>query len=237
MISVASDTPFLRLRNDDTPPADHRLHGVYIDPLTRAIAEMRVLHLMVAADSSLAAAGVEAALDGVPDVALQRDAVEAVDLLQAGRRGDVDLGQVVADHVDADEDQAALGQRRADQLADLALAGGQGRLLGAAADMQVGARLARRRHPVDRPGGHAVDQDDALVALADFRQVALDDQRLAIELGEQLEDRVQVVVLGRDVEDAGAAVAEQRLDDDIALLAAEGDDVLAAAGDEGWRQQ
>src|SRR5258706_1428659 len=218
MISVASDTPFLRLKNDGKPPAVHRLYGLYDDPLKRAIAEIRSLQRMVAPGSALAAAGVEAALDGVPDVALERDAVEAVDLLQAGRRGDVDLRQIVADHVDADENQAALGQRRADDLADLALAGGQARLLGAAADMQVGTGLAGRRHPVDRAGRHAVDQDDALVALADLRQVALDDQRLAIELGEQLEDRVEVVVRGRDVEDAGPAIAEQRRDDDVAPL-------------------
>src|SRR5882724_8338969 len=159
MISVASDTPFLRLKNDGKPPSDHRLYEMYIDPLKRAIAEMRAPGGTVAPGSGIAAAGVVTALDGVPDVALERDAVEAVDLLQSGRRGDVDLGQVVADHVDADEDQAALGQRRADDLADLALAGGQARLLGAAADMQVGARLARRRHSVDRAGRHAVDQD------------------------------------------------------------------------------
>src|SRR5258707_14855709 len=100
MISVASDTPFLQLQNDGKTPVDRRLHGMYDDPPKRAIAEMRALQHMVASGSGLAAAGVEAALDGVPDVALQRDAIEAVDLLQAGRRGDVDLGQVVADHVD-----------------------------------------------------------------------------------------------------------------------------------------
>jgi hypothetical protein len=38
------------------------------------------------------------------------------------------------------------------------------------------------RHPVDGAGGLAVDQDDALVALAHLRQVALHDDRLAVEL-------------------------------------------------------
>ncbi len=52
-------------------------------------------------------------LDAIPDLRLQRHAVEAVDLLQAGRRGDVDLGELVADHVDADEDQAAPRELRA----------------------------------------------------------------------------------------------------------------------------
>ena len=48
-------------------------------------------------------------------------------LADAGGRGDVDLGQVVADHVDADEDQPARLQVRADRLADLVLALGQRR--------------------------------------------------------------------------------------------------------------
>src|SRR3954454_13224657 len=60
--------------------------------------------------------------DRVPDLRLDIDAVETVDLLNAGWRGDVDLGQVIADHVDADEDQSAFLQCRADRLADVALA-------------------------------------------------------------------------------------------------------------------
>src|SRR3546814_16130357 len=57
-------------------------------------------------------AGAVAFLDDIPELRLQADAVEAVDLLQAGRRGDVDFGHVVADDVDADEDQAALLESR-----------------------------------------------------------------------------------------------------------------------------
>src|SRR5688572_10259328 len=47
-----------------------------------------------------------ACLDRVPDARGEVDPVEAVDLLDARRRGDVDLGEVLADHVDADEDEA-----------------------------------------------------------------------------------------------------------------------------------
>jgi len=53
------------------------------------------------------------------------DAVEALELLDAGRRGHVDLGQPVADHVDADEDLAVVAQRRADGGTDFAVALGQ----------------------------------------------------------------------------------------------------------------
>src|SRR3546814_14358060 len=97
----------------------------------------------------MARAGRQAALDGVPDVGFDPLAVEAVDLLDTGRRGDVDLGHVVADHVDADEDQALLREDRADRLADLLLAAGQRGLLADRADMDVGARLAGLRHAAD----------------------------------------------------------------------------------------
>jgi hypothetical protein len=45
--------------------------------------------------------------------------------------------------------------------------------------MHVGAGLALLRHAVDRAHRLAVDQDDALVALAHFREIALHDHRLA----------------------------------------------------------
>ena len=90
--------------------------------------------------------------------------------------------------------------------------------------MHVGARLAIRRHAVDDAGRLAVDQDDALVALAHLRQVALDDERLAEGAFEHFEQRDQVLVAAGDAEDAGAAIAVERLDDDVAVLLAEGGD-------------
>ena len=86
-------------------------------------------------------------------------------------------------------------QLRADGGADLALAGGEvGRLRGAAAH-HVGADVVRRRHAVDRARRLAVDEDDALVALGDLRQEALDHPRLAEGRGEQVEERAEVRVL------------------------------------------
>src|SRR5262249_11532102 len=126
-------------------------------------------------------------LDAIPDLRLQRHTVEAVDLLQAGGRGDVDLGEPVADHVDADEYNAEPRQLRADRVADLAVALGEFGLHRLAADMHVGARLALGGHAVDDADRLAVDQDDALVALAHLGKVALGDQRLAASLREHLE--------------------------------------------------
>ena len=57
--------------------------------------------------------------DGVPDFGFQAYPVEAVDLLDFGRRGHFDFGQAVAN---ADEDEAALAQGRADHLADFTAA-------------------------------------------------------------------------------------------------------------------
>src|SRR3546814_15987727 len=90
----------------------------------------------------------ELRLDGVPQHRRHVDAVEARQLLDAGRRGDVDLSEVVADDVDADEHLAALPQLRADRLAALVVAPGHPALPGLAADMPVGARLALRRDSV-----------------------------------------------------------------------------------------
>ena len=77
--------------------------------------------------------------------------------------------------------------------------------------MEVGARLARGGHAIDGARGLAVDQHDALVALAHRRQIALHHDRLAVELGEQLDERVQILVGRRQAEDARAAIAEERL--------------------------
>src|ERR1700710_2760935 len=120
-----------------------------------------------------------APLDRIPDQFRDVRAAEALYFVDAGGTRHVDLGEVVADHVDAGEDQAAALQFRTDRVADVLLARRQARRLGAAADMHVGARLARRRNAVDRTGELTVDQDDALVALAHFGEIALHDHWLA----------------------------------------------------------
>src|SRR5579862_3127790 len=88
----------------------------------------------------------EARLDRVPDPPFERHVVEAIDFLNAGRRGDVDLRQIVADHVDPDEDEALIAQGGADGGTDFALAPRQLRLCRLTADMEIGARLALGRN-------------------------------------------------------------------------------------------
>src|SRR5579883_3672732 len=88
-------------------------------------------------------------LDAIPDLRLERHAIETVDLLHACRRGHVDLGEIISDHIDADEDQATPRQFGPDDLANLAVALGELALHRLAADMHVRARLAHARHTVD----------------------------------------------------------------------------------------
>ncbi len=66
------------------------------------------------------------------------------DFANAGRGGDIYLGHIVADHVNADKDEALFLQRRADACADFALAVGQFGVGGNAAHMHVGAGIALR---------------------------------------------------------------------------------------------
>ncbi len=103
--------------------------------------------------------------------------------------------------------------------------------------MHVGPAFSRRRDPVDGAGDFAVDQDDALIALAHVLQVGLDDDRLAEHLGEHLQQRIQVLVARRDVEHARPAVAVQRLDDDVLVFFPKGQDVLAVGRDQGRRHE
>ena len=76
--------------------------------------------------------------------------VEHVRLEDAGRAGDVDLGQPAADHVQADEEVTALAQARPQHADDLGVALvqlGRHRL---GADVQVAARVVGRRHAQHR---------------------------------------------------------------------------------------
>src|SRR5262249_5106935 len=153
--------------------------------------------------------------DGIPDTLLQPDPVESVDFLQARGGSHIDLRHVIANDVDPDENQAPFLEGRTYRGTDVLFPGRKLRTLRFAPGMHIGAGLARRRSPVYGAGGLAIDQDDALVPLAPLRQVTLDDQWLAIERGEQLDDPVQVLVPRGNVKPPGPAIAEQRLDGDV----------------------
>ena len=85
--------------------------------------------------------------------------------------------------------------------------------------MHVGAILVLCRDAVDGARELAIDQNDALVALADIGEIALGDERLAKALREELNERAEILVLAGEAEDAGAAIAVKRFQDDLAMLA------------------
>ena len=91
------------------------------------------------------------------------------------------------------------------------------------------------RNPVDDADWFAVDEDDALVALPDLGKIGLGHHRFAVHASKHLQERCEILVTGRDVKDTLAAVAVERLDDDVAVFVAEGPDGLRGMRDERGR--
>src|SRR6185437_14290955 len=146
---------------------------------------------------------------------------KAADLVDAGGRGNVYLGHIVADHVNAGEDQPAPSQFGTDRRANIAFARRQLGLLRPAADMHVGARLADRGYSVDGASKRAINKYDAFVAGPHFGKITLHDDGLAIEMGEHFHQRAEILVILAHPEDAGAAIAVKRLENDVLVPGAE----------------
>ena len=155
-------------------------------------------------------------LDGIEDARLELGALERVHLLHPRRAGDVDLGQPPPDHVDADEEQPVPPQRRGEALDDPAVVVVQTGARRPPADVEVRADLALGRNAQQRAERLPVEQQDALVAAADLRQVALRHGPALSETRRLLEDREQVPVVVPDVEDPLAPAPVEGLDDHLA---------------------
>src|SRR5690606_26577194 len=113
-----------------------------------------------------------AGFDHVEQVGADVEPELCVQLADAGRTGDVDFGQPVADHVQADEQHPARLHFRPDLGGDPAVAVGERAALATPAHGKVAAEVVAlrdaRQAVVDR---FAVDQQDPLVATGDLRQV------------------------------------------------------------------
>ena len=140
---------------------------------------------------------------------------EVLHLADARRRGDVDLGQVgpiTSMPAKSSPRFFSSGPRRAQISSSRAVS-----LVGCA--VPPTCRLERVSpfcgSAVDGARHLAVDEDDALVAVSDLGPVLLHHERLAEHGLEQLHQRGGVGVVGRDAEDGGAAVAVERLQDDV----------------------
>ncbi len=148
------------------------------------------------------------------------------DFLKARGAGDVDLGERVADDVQAHQQQAARGQHRAQGLGDLAVARRDGLRHALAPSRQIAAHLAALWDACQAIGHHlAVDQQHPFVAVHDRRQVALDHDGAPTQVGQRLDDGAQVEAVGPHPEDAAAAHAIERFEDDVLVLGMKGPDV------------
>jgi uncharacterized iron-regulated membrane protein len=152
------------------------------------------------------------------------------DLLEAGRAGDVDLGQHVADDVQSHQQQPARSQRRAQRLCDFQVACRQRLRHALAAGGQVAAHLAALRDARQAVGHRlAADDQHALVALGDLGHEALHHQRGGAHAVQGLGDGAEVQAVGLDAEDAGAAHAVERLQDDVVVLGVEAAHLVGVA--------
>ena len=141
------------------------------------------------------------------------------DLLEAGRAGDVDLGQAVADHVEADQQQPARAPAPGRWLGDLAVARAS-----AAAPRPCrrppgcrGSRCPAECAPARSGTGLPPITRMRLSPLHDLGQVALHHHRLRRRcLFSVSMMRAEVQAVGADAEDAHAAHAVERLQDDVA---------------------
>ena len=121
--------------------------------------------------------------------------VEAIDFLHAGWAGDVHLGQVVADYIQADEIEAVLFQARPQRRADFAIAIGHGGLHAGAADVDVAAMLVVARDAQGASQWLALQHDKALVAIADLRDIALGHDWFGFEAGRGFQNCAEVAIL------------------------------------------
>ena len=98
---------------------------------------------------------------------------------------------------------------------------GQFGFFGIAAHREIGPELALAGLAVDCPGNFAVDQHDALVSTRHFGQKLLHHVRLAPGQVEHFHQGGQVFTFATDPENRLAAIAVERLDDDVAIAASE----------------
>ena len=90
--------------------------------------------------------GMRRAIQGVDERLRNVETGLLHDFLKAGRARDVDLGEAVADHVQADQQQPARRELRADRLGDLAVARRERLRDAIAAGRKVAANLAALRN-------------------------------------------------------------------------------------------
>jgi hypothetical protein len=122
---------------------------------------------------------------------------------------------VIADDVEADEEQALIPDYRAHLGGDPAFALGELDADALGSRGEIAPCVALRRHPGERVGyGLAVDQQYALVAVPNLGEESLRHDVASLVLRHGLEDDVGVGAARGHAKDRRTAHAVQRLDDD-----------------------
>src|SRR3569833_2368477 len=126
--------------------------------------------------------------DGVDEHRRDVEARLVRDLLEAGRAGDVHLGEVIADHVQSYQQQAAGCQQGSQRTGDFAVALRQRLGDAGAPGGQVAAHFARLRDARERERHRfAANDEHPLVALDDVRDIALGHDGARAVLGQRLD--------------------------------------------------
>src|SRR5262249_9734890 len=131
-------------------------------------------------------------------------------------------GEVVADHVEADQEQAFLRERGRQRFRDLAVAPGELAGYAGPTRCKIAARLSRLGYARKRVRhGLAGNQEYALVAVPNLRYVALRHDRAAAVMRDGLDTDVEVLILFVHPDHRSSAHAVQRLQNDVAVLGKE----------------
>src|SRR5712691_2060385 len=140
------------------------------------------------------------------------------DFPEAGGAGDVDLGEPVPDHVQADEEQPLARELRPERVRDFQVSPREGLCDAGAPGGEVAARLARLGDARKAMRyGFPRDQQDALVALADFRDVALCHDRFCAAANQRFDDHVAVGIARGDAKHRFPAHSVERLEHHVAV--------------------
>ena len=158
------------------------------------------------------------------------------DFLKAGGARDVHFREIVADHIEPDQQQPFGDESRAERFCDFAVACRQLACRAGAAHREIAARFALFRDARERVRHRlSADHEHALVAVADLGNEALRHHRAPPVMRDRLDDDAYIVVLLVYAKYRDAAHAIERFQDDVAMLGEEVADQGFAARDERGR--
>ena len=155
------------------------------------------------------------------------------DFDESCRTGDVDLGQEVADDVQADHEQPVGCEARSDALRDFPVAFRQRSHHAASTRRKITPRFTllgdackRKRHDL------AIEQQNALVAVGDLRDEALRHHTFVAVAAYGLDDDMAIRIVLTHAKNRRSAHAVERLEDDVAVLVDEGIEQIGGACDQ-----